>query len=281
MTNSLGFYLDETLLEVSTPAAQKFVAGDEICMSKDWNDPLLECDWYDEGYITLPYEKIVKHDLLVNSLAAVVCKKLSEIFPGKNLSGFLLEKYHEYISEAEHSLFADPALKRLHAKDLPGISASFVEFVSAELGVNMGFKRELSGDDHWIILRINPPYSCAYNPPHKDIYEDFDINGYCPRMVNIWVPVVGVNSLAGLGLVPRSHLLLESKILRSVAGAYMNGRKFSVNMIKSWDGDNRLTNVYPEPGSLLCFSSHLVHGLGINRNEDLTRVALEFRLHRQ
>ena len=38
--------------------------------------------------------------------------------------------------------------------------------------------------------------------------------------------------------------------------------------------------MYPPGGKLLCFSSHLVHGLVTNRNPDLTRVALELRLHR-
>lgn len=281
MTNLLSFYLDENLLEVSVPANQEFVVGDETCLSRDWGDPLLDSDWYHEGYTVLSYENTVKHGHLVTALSAVVRQKLGEIFPDKEFSSFSLERYHDYVSEDEHSLLADPLLKRLYVKDLPEISNFFVELVSAELSMNMGFKRELSGDDHWIILRINPPYSYAYNPPHKDVYEDFDHTGSCPRMVNVWVPVVGVNSSAGLGLAPRSHLLQESKILRSVAGANMNERKFSVNMIKSWNGSNRLTNVHPEPGKLLCFSSHLVHGLGINKNKDTTRIALEFRLHAQ
>jgi len=281
MTSSLRFYLDEILLEVKVPANQRFIAGDEICMSKHWSDPLLGCGWYDEGYAVLTYASNVKYEDLVAKITDVVCKKLSQIFPDKNLSGFSLKHYHEYVSEEEHRDFADPVLKRLYANDLPGISEAFVKLVSAELGMNMGFKRELCGDDHWIILRINPPCSYAYNPPHKDIYEDFDANGSCPQMVNIWIPVVGVNSLAGLGLAPRSHLLPESKILRSFAGADMNDRSFSVNMIKSWDGSTSMLNIHPQPGSFLCFSSHLVHGLGINKNENITRVALELRLHKQ
>jgi len=281
MTSALRFYLDETLLEVKVPSTQRFVEGEETCMSKDWSDPLLGCDWYDEGYAVLPYANLVKYEDLVTKLTEVVREKLSKIFPGKNLSGFSLEKYHKYVSEEEHGVYADPVLKRLYAQDLPSISGAFVKLVSSELGLSMGFKRELSGNDHWIILRINPPCSYAYNPPHKDVYEDFDVNGYCPQMVNIWIPVVGVNSLAGLGLAPRSHLLPESKIVRSVAGADMNDRKFSVNMIKSWGGSTSLLNIHPKPGSLLCFSSHLVHGLGINRNKNITRVALEFRLHKQ
>ena len=37
------------------------------------------------------------------------------------------------------------------------------------------------------------------------------IKGFCPRMVNAWIPISGVNRLAGLGLAPGSHLLSEEK----------------------------------------------------------------------
>ena len=103
---------------------------------------------------------------------------------------------------------------------------------------------------------------------------------FCPNMVNAWIPVAGKFPL-GTRIGASSHLLPENKIIRSVAGAEMNGRKFSVNCIKSWDQSNRLVNIYPDEGQLLCFSSFIVHGLGINRNTDTTRVALEFRLHNQ
>ena len=108
----------------------------------------------------------------------------------------------------------------------------------------------------------------AYNPPHKDIYEDYDQKGFCPRMVNAWIPISGVNRLAGLGLAPGSHLLSEEKISRTKAGVEMNGRRFSVNLIRSWNGSNKLINIFPSNGEMLCFSSHVVHGLGVNRNPD-------------
>ena len=145
----------------------------------------------------------------------------------------------------------------------------------------VGFKRIDNDFEHWIIVRINPPYSLAYNPVHKDIYEDFDGTGICPRMINAWVPLAGVNEHAGLGIAAGSHRICQSKILRTQAGSSINGRKFSVNSIQSWDDSVSLNTVAPPLGKMLMFSSHIIHGLGINTNQDTTRVALEFRLHSQ
>lgn len=274
------YFLDDIRLEVEVPLAAQFFVGSDLCLSSLEADPVQNCDWYDLGFRIQSYTHLISHDSLSASIEAIVRDKLESIFPHKNFSGFSLSRYHQFVNESEHREFADPALKRVYVKDLPEIAGIFSGLISELLGVSMGFQRGRDGFEHWIILRINPPYSLAYNPPHKDIYEDYDSYGCCPQMVNAWIPIVGVNSLAGLGLAPGSHLLPEVEIVRSKAGAEMNGRRFSVNLIKSWGGSRRLINKYPSEGEMLCFSSHLVHGLGVNRNRDLTRVALEFRLHK-
>ena len=278
----MRFFLDDLPLDVDIPPALEFSNGTDECLSRLSGDPALECEWYESGYSITSFEHFLKHYELLASLENIVKYKLECIFPEKRFNGFSLKNYHHYVSEDEHRRVADPVLKRLYLKDLPGIADVFVECISQIFKTKMDFKRR-HGDnsEHWIILRLNPPHSFAYNPPHKDIYEDFDTHGFCPQMINAWIPVAGVSSLAGLGLAPSSHLLPESEILRTKAGAKMNNRKFSVNMIKSWGGSNKLVNIYPQEGRMLCFSSHLVHGLGINRSSRFTRVALEFRLHKQ
>jgi ectoine hydroxylase-related dioxygenase (phytanoyl-CoA dioxygenase family) len=49
-------------------------------------------------------------------------------------------------------------------------------------------------------------------------------------------------------------------------------------MIKEWGGSHALERADVKDGEVLFFSSHLIHGMAINSEEDLTRVALEFRL---
>ena len=58
----------------------------------------------------------------------------------------------------------------------------------------------------------------------------------------------------------------------------MNGNLYTVRMVKSWDGRNDLTRSAVKDGQVLIFSGHLIHGLAVNDNADLTRVASEFRL---
>ena len=275
----MQYFLDDSPLNVEVHPSTQFFAGGDYCLSEVSHDPTLNCDWYDVGYKVQSFEQSLKHQDLVSAIEYIVKLKLQSIFRDKSFSGFTLNKYHQFVGEEEHRNSADAILKRLYVHDLPEIANIFSDFISDMIGMPMGFERSSDGSEHWIILRINPPYSLAYNPPHKDVYEDYDLKGRCPRMVNAWIPIAGVNQFAGLGLAPSSHHLTEAQIIRSKAGSEMNGRKFSVNMIKSWNNSNKLINIYPHNGQMLCFSSHLVHGLGVNRNSDETRIALEFRLH--
>jgi hypothetical protein len=67
--------------------------------------------------------------------------------------------------------------------------------------------------------------------------------------------------------------------MRSKAGSEMNSLKFSVNSILNWNGQSKLTKAITKPNNFLIFSSHLIHGLAFNDNEDQTRVSFEFRLY--
>ena len=81
--------------------------------------------------------------------------------------------------------------------------------------------------------------------------------------------------------MPQSHKINESEILRTHDGGVMQGNRYRVRMIKSWAGQNTLTRSQVKYGQVLIFSSHLIHGLGINDYEDQTRIALEFRLFKK
>ena len=129
-----------------------------------------------------------------------------------------------------------------------------------------------------IIVRINRPFSNDFNPPHKDIYESLDANNYCPRFINLWIPICGVTSKSSLPIVPSSHLINEDSIIRTRKGVNIFGQKYRVRMIKQWDGSNKLSRVDICDGDALAFTPHLIHGLAFNEEKDVTRVALELRL---
>jgi ectoine hydroxylase-related dioxygenase (phytanoyl-CoA dioxygenase family) len=130
-----------------------------------------------------------------------------------------------------------------------------------------------------IIVRINRPRSYDFNPPHKDVYEHWDAKSHVTPFVNFWVPIAGVGKESALPVVPGSHLLNEDKLLRTVEGGVVAGRKYHVRSVVSWDGRNDLTRVTIEDGEVLVFTPYLVHGCALNGQDDKTRVALEFRLY--
>ena len=109
----------------------------------------------------------------------------------------------------------------------------------------------------------------------------FDQFGKIPKMVNIWIPLCGVNVSNSLPLVPGSHKIAESMIIRSKAGATINNTSYSVASIKSWNNSTSLERVPINSNEVLIFSSHLIHGLSYNPNDDITRVSFEFRLYEE
>ena len=99
--------------------------------------------------------------------------------------------------------------------------------------------------------------------------------------VNLWVPIAGVTEKTSLPLAPSSHLISESEIIRTFEGGVIEGNKYRVRLIKEWGGSCSLVRSKVAYGQVLTFSSHLIHGLATNEEDDLTRTALEFRLFKK
>lgn len=266
-------------VSVTVPIGTTFFSGENVCLSSISSDPTRRANWYGAaGYSVISHQALIPHGRLFLAIENIIIQKIRREFPNKDLSRFSLENYHKFVSEREHSEVLDRQVKRLYSDDLDFNDHLFTELLMQELDVELSYTAEKKANPHWIIVRILTPGSNAFNPPHKDIYEAYDHRGEIPKMVNCWVPICGVGINSGLALAPGSHLLPESQVVRTRAGAEVNGNKFSVNCVKSWGGSTSLINAAPPEGSMLIFSSHLIHGLGINTTSK-TRVALEFRLH--
>lgn len=260
----------------------KFFRGNKECLSKKGEDITKNTSWFTKGYKVFDYSSILSYEKLIKSLTYSVKNIIRDNFHEINLDNFNLENYHKFISVEQH-LKIDKNLKRLYPKDFGFDNELIVNFIGKILGVPLSYKSKFKDLEHWIILRISLPESTGvkgFNPAHKDIYEDYDQLNIIPRMVNAWIPICGVNNKTGLAIVPGSHLLEEEKIVRTKAGSIIENQIYSVNCIKSWNNSNSMELISPKPGFMLLFSSHLIHGLGINNNLDKTRISLEFRLHK-
>ena len=278
----LQYKINEHIISVNAPDDTEFFSGQDVCLS-EIHDLTKNTSWYKEGYIVTKFPKNIYFAHVKNSIKDSIQKIIIRNYPDLNLNNFDLENYHKFISPEKH-LKLDKFYKRLYPKDFGFNDEKIVDFISKIVGKNLSYQDSKKDYLHWIIVRVNMPKSTGifgFNPAHKDIYEDYDKKDHIPKMVNTWIPICGVNLKTGLPLAVGSHLIKESKLLRTKSGSCIENQKYSVNCIKSWEGKNELKLISPKEGELLIFSSHLIHGLGINNNTDTTRVSLEFRLHQK
>ena len=278
---NLNYKIENKNVVVNASQESIFFRGKDLILSEIGQDITNSMEWYEDGFSIYNFEEVISFKNLLKEITNSVKNVIDKYLPSRDLSSFTLEKYHKFVSNKEH-LKIDKQLKRLYPKDLGFDDEKIVKFIGKILQKKLSYSPKGKDFNHWIIVRMSLPQHTGlkgFNPAHKDIYEDYDTYGEIPRMVNSWIPICGVNKDTGLAVVPNSHLYSEKKILRTKCGAVVEGNKFSVNCIKSWDEKVNMKLISPNPGSLLLFSSHLIHGLAFNNNKDESRVSLEFRLH--
>lgn len=251
---------------------ENLFCGDDHVLARDHADPLQSRPWYGDGFTCAPLLTRARLADLRAALTSIIADELGMVAHGLDLA-----RYHHQVDDDAHQRVITRT-RRLHPHDLALDLTETLGKLSQIAGCDLGFDHPLLPTEQWMICRINRPGSGDFNPVHKDIYEAVDHAGAVPRMVNFWIPLVGVSGRTGLPVAPGTHLLPESAIKRTRAGAMIDGRRYSVNSVASWDGQSDLTTITPREGEVLAFSSHLIHGLGRNLHADITRMSFEFRL---
>jgi hypothetical protein len=272
------YSIDENIHNIKVDGSPEFFYGNHETLSGKDTDISFGQNWYDEGHTSLDFlDKDEFAQLLgglTNCISNILSKEIGEI------PDFKLNKYHEYVTTDELHYKTVGITRDLFPEDFNFPIEKMHKKLSDLLGFELTDINPADGKQLHIILRINRPGSTDYNPPHKDIYEGVDGESRLPMFVNFWIPICGVTENSSLPIVAKSHLLPESQILRTVEGGVVEGKKYRVRSIKEWGGNSNLTRAKVSDGQVLIFSSHLVHGLAINE-ENQTRVALEFRLYKK
>ena len=263
------FLIDKSTYEINLKG--KFYFGPDKVLSTKETDPCYDQEWYSQGYKISNLFSESEFNLLYKGINNCICK-----FSKKNK--FPLEKYHEYIKDDQTHMEIVKKTRDLFPEDF-----NFdVKKIIRKLELLMGFPlTDIDPDTNkklHIIVRINRPFSNDYNPPHKDIYQQYDETGIIPKCINFWIPICGVTFQSMLPLAKSSHLLPENKIYRTKDGGIIEKNKYRVRSVLHWDGSNKLSRPKIKDGQVLIFSSHLIHGCAINEQKYITRVALEFRL---
>ena len=211
---------------------------------------------------------------LRNKIIKYVKKKIILNFPEKKLQNFKLSNYHKYLDKNDHYKFLKIIGNGIKFKDISFKKEKIEKALSSLLKINVTTKNKNSKkiNPETFALRIIRPGKNDFNPPHKDVYLKRLKNA-----VNIYMPVLGSNSLSSLPLLPQSHYLNEKDIIRTKNGAIVNKVKFRVPCIVSTKIGLHLVRPNPSLNEILIFSPYLIHGGGYNDNKDTTRISLELR----
>jgi hypothetical protein len=276
---TIQYVIDNKAYHIKVEGSPEFFYGKNERLSNSKTDITYGQEWYEEGFKALNFLNKSEFKSLYDGLTRCIAKILSSYID--NLDDFELEKYHKYVTTDELHYQVVSVTRDLFPEDFNfPIEAMITKFENL-----VGFKlTDINPHDRkqvHIIMRINRPGSTDYNPPHKDIYEGVDIISVVPQFVNLWIPICGVTEKSTLPIAPSSHLCTEDKVLRTFEGGVVEGKKYRVRTIKEWNGQNKMIRPVVDYGEVLVFSSHLIHGLAINEQDDETRVALEFRLFKK
>jgi hypothetical protein len=281
MNKKTIFKIDGVEKLFSIENTPEFKFGADQILSNQNTDVSFGQQWYENGYSEQDFLSSEEFESLKNGLIASIKNIIKREIPSIDLTGFNLENYHNFVkTDAEHFKVVTKT-RDLFSEDFNFPIEKYLPKLENLLNFNLTDIDPFKNIKVHIIVRINRPLSKDYNPPHKDIYEGVDNDGYIPQLINFWIPIAGVTEKSNLPLAPKSHTINENLIQRTFEGGLIEGNKYRVRMIKSWNGDNTLVRSKVKYGQVLIFSSHLIHGLATNEETDKTRVALEFRLFKK
>ena len=270
----VSYIIDNKKFDFNSPNEQKFVFEGLEALSNHKTDLLFDQSWYQDGYSVFPIFDITKFQRIFNGISDTVKKYVSEI--GVNVTGFKLENYHQFVLNDEDHFKVVSQTRDLFAEDFDFDIMDLIQYFEDKIDVSLTDVFPSTGNRLHIIVRINRPISNDYNPPHQDLDND-----QRDPMVNVWIPICGVDRDSSLCVVKGSHLIPMNKIEKSLNGGLLGKNNYSVRMIKSWNGSNEMTRVDVKEGEVLFFTPFLIHGMAYNQNQNKTRVALEFRLFKK
>jgi len=249
--------------------------GDVLYQSS--NSLLEELPWEENGFKVVQAFNNSTLKKLKNAIRKNICLGAKQIGIAIDEDNFDLKDYHKYILTQEQHLAIIQHTKNLRNGDfdidIESLADSFSQYVNFPLTSHI----EELGRSH-IQIRISRPQSLDINPPHRDGYLS-----YWKNILNIWIPVAGCNDQSSLPIIPKSHLIPESDIIRtSEKGAYINGNLYYVPcMLKTKSEYFKMIRPNPREGEALIFTPFLIHGAAVNQNKDTTRISLELRFDKK
>ena len=250
---------------------ETFIGEKRVLLNEDVN--LIDgLEWRNKGYTSDQFLSTELNSKLIHGMTQKV-KTLVVEAGGKVDDQFTLETYHLYVDDETHLKISKIIQPGFNVEDFP-VDFELVNQRVSQI-INRKFTAEAKhlGIYNYFLRIVRPQKFQDNNPPHRDVWIDRLRNA-----VNIYVPICGSSVESSLPLVIGSHLAKESEIERTKDGAKLNGTKFSVPCVISYNGESPLL-VRPEinDNEIMVFSPYMIHGGGYNFQKDTTRISLEAR----
>jgi ectoine hydroxylase-related dioxygenase (phytanoyl-CoA dioxygenase family) len=232
--------------------------------------------WADQGYTVKPFLSQTEYD----QLQAAITRLFHELLKKHNLIGeenFQLVDYHHYVNTDEsHLQLIKETMRGFPLDRLPFEVTRIEQRISEIVSTPVTLRTSTDVVERFFFVRAARPKSqCDGNPPHRDVWLD-----YLRHAVNIYAPIAGSTDKSALPVVAGSHLWKESEIERTVKGAKINGIEYHVASVTALKQGYKLTRPNPKENEVMLFSPYIIHGGGINLNDDETRFSLEMRFWR-
>ena len=244
---------------------------DNVLLEMD--DNLLEnTSFNDEGFTVKPFLSPNQNKEFKNVVEKLI-KDLISSNGGNIDENFTLETYHRYVSDVLQLKIAKQIKDGWKWKDFPFDLNLINNRISEILNKKVSTKAKDENINDFYLRIVRPNCLQDNNPPHRDVWLDRLRNA-----VNIYHPICGSTENSALPLLPGSHKLKESSLIRTSKGAILNNTEYTVPCVIAIN-DKTLKMIRPNPdeNEVLVFSPYLVHGGGYNTNIDKTRISLEMR----
>ncbi len=249
---------------------------DVVLLSKD--DNLIQDTEFDDcGYKVDRFLNQENYDGFCLGIKKIFSDLILKAANIKVESNFELIKYHEVINSDElHAKVVEFLREGFPLSSLPVSLKLIEERVSEICRVDVVAYNKKLPDQNFYIRVVRPSGKNDNNPPHRDVWLD-----YYRNCVNIYLPVCGSNELSALPMVPGSHYWSESDIERTLNGATVRGYTYRVPSVTNSNRALDFVRPNPSENEMVVFSPYLIHGGGVNLNQDITRMSLEMRFFRR
>ncbi|MBS1625211.1 MAG: hypothetical protein JST83_14385 [Bacteroidetes bacterium] len=267
---NVSYQIDDEVITLELDG-DVMTGNNEVLLAQD-TDLMANTDWREKGYTVVPFLKQEDFD----KVKAGITQKIADVIRscgGKIDDDFTLARYHLYVDDAMHLEIAKAIKDGWLVAEFP-IDFQIVNDRMSDL-LHEKVCTELKGSQYnsFFLRIVRPKKYTDNNPPHRDVWLD-----RLRHAVNIYAPLSGSNKGSALPILPGSHLLMESQIERTAAGARLNGTQYTVPCVTSVLG-SRPHMIRPDlvENEMMIFTPYMVHGGGYNLNESETRTSLEVR----